>query len=292
MQKKPIENSKSETDQPPSSFFTRAVNFLYERFGTRLLKNKNELIDIFDEAQESGLMDEEARDTMQRVLQVSDLKVSDIAIPFAQMVVVESAMTLDQTLDVMVESAHSRFPVLNSERDKVVGILLAKEMLRFFDREDDDSFDLLELLRDPVFVPESKRVNVLLAEFRQRRNHMAIVIDEYGAVSGLVTIEDVLEQIVGEIDDEYDFEDDEQLMIRKSSKEGYVIKAVLSVDDFNEYFKSSLSHERADTMGGLLSQELGRVPEVGDSLEVNHIRFEVINADSRRVHLVRVFPSN
>ena len=120
---------------------------------------------------------------------------------------------------------------------------------------------------------------------------MAIVIDEYGAVSGLVTIEDVLEQIVGEIDDEYDFEDDEQLMIRKSSKEGYVIKAVLSVDDFNEYFKSNLSHERADTMGGLLSQELGRVPEVGDSLEVNQIRFEVINADSRRVHLVRVFPS-
>jgi len=285
-----MNKKNSETDQPPSSLFTRTVNFLYERFGTRLLKNKNELITIFDEAQESGLMDEEARDTMQRVLQVSDLKVRDITIPFSQMVVVESAMTLDQTLDVMVESAHSRFPVLSPERDKVVGILLAKEMLRFFDREDDESFDLFEMLREPVFVPESKRVNVLLADFRQRRNHMAIVIDEYGAVSGLVTIEDVLEQIVGEIDDEYDFDDDEQLMIRKSSKEGYVIKAVLNVDDFNEYFKTKLIHDKADTMGGLLSQELGRVPEVGDSIEIESIRFEVINADSRRVHLVRVFP--
>ncbi len=285
-----MENQHSETEKPPSSLFTRTVNFLYERFGTRLLKNKKELITIFDEAQESGLMDVEARDTMQRVLQVSDLKVRDIAIPFAQVVVVESDMSLDQTLDVMVESAHSRFPVMNSEKDAVVGILLAKEMLRFFDREDDESFDLSELLREPVFVPESKRVNILLAEFRQKRNHMAIVIDEYGAVSGLVTIEDVLEQIVGEIDDEYDFEDDEQSMIRKSSQEGYVIKAVLNIEDFNEHFKCNLTHERADTMGGLISQELGRVPEVGDTFELDKFRFEVINADSRRVHLVRVFP--
>ena len=285
-----MENQHSEPEQPPSSLFTRTVNYLYERFGTRLLKNKKELITIFDEAQESGLMDEEARDTMQRVLQVADLTVRDITIPFSQMVIVESGMSLDTTLDVLVESAHSRFPVLNPERDKVVGILLAKEMLRFFDREDDESFDLSELLREPVFVPESKRVNVLLAEFRQRRNHMAIVIDEYGAVSGLVTIEDVLEQIVGEIDDEYDFDDDEQSMIRKSSKEGYVIKAVLNIEDFNEHFKTKLTHERADTMGGLISQKLGRVPAVGDTVEIDTIRFEVINADSRRVHLVRVFP--
>ena len=285
-----MENQHSEPEQPPSSLFTRTVNYLYERFGTRLLKNKKELITIFDEAQESGLMDEEARDTMQRVLQVADLTVRDITIPFSQMVIVESGMSLDTTLDVLVESAHSRFPVLNPERDKVVGILLAKEMLRFFDREDDESFDLSELLREPVFVPESKRVNVLLAEFRQRRNHMAIVIDEYGAVSGLVTIEDVLEQIVGEIDDEYDFDDDEQSMIRKSSKEGYVIKAVLNIEDFNEHFKTKLIHERADTMGGLISQKLGRVPAVGDTVEIDTIRFEVINADSRRVHLVRVFP--
>ena len=285
-----MENQHSEPEQPPSSLFTRTVNYLYERFGTRLLKNKKELITIFDEAQESGLMDEEARDTMQRVLQVADLTVRDITIPFSQMVIVESGMSLDTTLDVLVESAHSRFPVLNPERDKVVGILLAKEMLRFFDREDDESFDLSELLREPVFVPESKRVNVLLAEFRQRRNHMAIVIDEYGAVSGLVTIEDVLEQIVGEIDDEYDFDDDEQSMIRKSSKEGYVIKAVLNIEDFNEHFKTKLAHERADTMGGLISQKLGRVPAVGDIVEIDTIRFEVINADSRRVHLVRVFP--
>ena len=285
-----MEHNNSEAEQPPSNLFTRTVNFLYERFGTRLLKNKKELITIFDEAQESGLMDEEARDTMQRVLQVSDLTVRDITSPFPQMVVVESDMSLDATLDVMVESAHSRFPVLNSERDKVEGILLAKELLRFFDREDDESFDLSELLREPVFVPETKRVNVLLAEFRQKRSHMAIVIDEYGSVSGLVTIEDVLEQIVGEIDDEYDFGDDDESMIRKSSKEGYVIKAILNIEDFNEYFDTQFSHVRADTMGGLISQELGRVPEVGDSMEIDGVRFEVINADSRRVHLVRVFP--
>ena len=285
-----MERNNSEAEQPPSSLFTRTVNFLYERFGTRLLKNKKELINIFDEAQESGLMDEEARDTMQRVLQVSDLTVRDITIPFSQMVVVESDMSLDATLDVMVESAHSRFPVLNSERDKVEGILLAKELLRFFDREDDESFKLSELLREPVFVPETKRVNVLLTEFRQKRNHMAIVVDEYGSVSGLVTIEDVLEQIVGEIDDEYDFGDEDDSMIRKSSKEGYVIKAILNIEDFNEYFDTNLNHVRADTMGGLISQELGRVPEVGDSVEIERVRFEVINADSRRVHLVRVFP--
>ncbi len=285
-----MERNNSEAEQPPSSLFTRTVNFLYERFGTRLLKNKKELINIFDEAQESGLMDEEARDTMQRVLQVSDLTVRDITIPFSQMVVVESDMSLDATLDVMVESAHSRFPVLNSGRDKVEGILLAKELLRFFDREDDESFKLSELLREPVFVPETKRVNVLLTEFRQKRNHMAIVVDEYGSVSGLVTIEDVLEQIVGEIDDEYDFGDEDDSMIRKSSKEGYVIKAILNIEDFNEYFDTNLSHVKADTMGGLISQELGRVPEVGDSMEIERVRFEVINADSRRVHLVRVFP--
>jgi len=163
-----MDNQHPEAEQPPSSLFTRTVNFLYERFGTRLLRNKKELITIFDEAQESGLMDEEARDTMQRVLQVSDLKVRDITIPFAQVVIVESDMSLDATLDVLVESAHSRFPVMNPEKDKVVGMLLAKEMLRFFDREDDESFDLSELLREPVFVPESKRVNVLLAEFRKK----------------------------------------------------------------------------------------------------------------------------
>lgn len=290
-----MDNKQKESEQqeqPPSSLFTRAINYLYERFGTRLLKNKKELIEIFDEAQESGLMDEEARDTMQRVLQVADIQVRDIMIPTSQMVVVESGTPLDQTLDILVESAHSRFPVMNSERDEVVGILMAKEMLSFFDKEDDESFDLSELLRKPVFVPESKRINSLLTDFRKNRYHMAIVVDEYGAVSGVVTIEDILEQIVGEIDDEYDFEEDETTMIRKSSKDGYVIKAVLHIDEFNEYFKTSLTHERADTMGGLISQELGRVPEVDDEIVIEGIRFVVINADSRRIHLVRVFLEN
>lgn len=273
-------------EQPPSSLFTRVINFLYEKFGSRLLKNRKELITVFEQAHESGLMDNEARDMMQRVLQVSDLRVADIMIPRAQMIVVEQDAELAECLDTLVESSHSRFPVMDAEKSSVVGILLAKDMLQFFDDHRQEEFHLKNLLRVPIFVPESKRLNVLLDDFRRNRNHMAIVMDEYGAVAGLVTIEDVLEQIVGEIDDEHDF--DEEGMIRKSEDGDYVVKAVLPIDEFNDYFNSSLADEHADTMGGLISQKLGQVPDMGDTLELDDFKFEVIHADSRRVHLIRV----
>ena len=274
-------------EQPPSSLFTRIINFLYEKFGSRLLKNSKELITVFEQAQESGLMDNDARDMMQRVLQVSDLRVADIMIPSAQMIVVGQNAKLPECLDTLVESSHSRFPVMDAEKSAVVGILLAKDMLQFFDDHRQEEFKLENLLRAPIFVPESKRLNVLLSDFRRNRNHMAIVMDEYGAVAGLVTIEDVLEQIVGEIDDEHDF--DEEGMIRKSQEGDHVIKAVLPIDEFNDYFKSTLVDERSDTMGGLISQKLGQVPAMGDILELDGFKFEIIHADSRRVHLIRVF---
>lgn len=273
-------------EQPPSSLFTRIINSLYEKFGSRLLKNRKELITVFEQAQESGLMDNEARDMMQRVLQVSDLRVSDIMIPRSQMVVVEQDASLDNCLDTLVKSSHSRFPVMDAEQSSVIGILLAKDMLQFFDDRRQEKFHLSDLLRTPIFVPESKRLNVLLDDFRRNRNHMAIVVDEYGSVAGLVTIEDVLEQIVGEIDDEHDF--DEESMIRPSDDGDFIIKAVLPIDEFNEYFKANLQDQHSDTLGGLVSQKLGHVPEMGDSLVIESFKFEVIHADSRRVHLIRV----
>lgn len=283
-----MESNEQSKDQPPSSLFTRLINFLYDKFGSRLLKNRKELITIFEQAQESGLMDKEARDTMQRVLQVSDLRVSDIMIPSAQMIVVDEDLPLEECLDVLVESAHSRFPVMDAEKSVVKGILLAKDMLRFFDREDDDSFDIHDMLREAKFVPESKRLNVLLSDFRRNKNHMAIVINEYGAIAGLVTIEDVLEQIVGEIDDEYDNEEEDESMIRPAADGGHIIKAILPINEFNEYFSTEMFDERCDTMGGLISQRLGRVPQMGDEFSVDGFEFEVIHADSRRIHLIRV----
>lgn len=280
-------NQMDTQEQPPSSLFSRIIDFFHRKFGGRLLRNRKELITLFEQAQESGLMDKEARDTMQRILQVSDLRVGDVMIPRSQMVVVEAGDSMKRCLEVLVSSAHSRFPVMDAERASVHGILLAKDMLPFFDTKQRENFSLQDMLRPAIFVPESKRLNVLLEDFRRNRNHMAIVVDEYGSVAGLVTIEDVLEQIVGEIDDEHDF-DDEQGLIRKSSDGGYVIKAVLPVDEFNSYFKTRLDDERSDTMGGLISQKLGRVPEIGDAISISNMHFEVMHADSRRVHLMRV----
>jgi len=224
---------------------------------------------------------------MQRVMYVSDLKVRDIMVPRSNMIHVEREHELDDCLDIMVDSAHSRFPVVDNEKDQIVGILLAKDLLRFFDDDNKQRFNLRDLTRPVVFVPESKRLNVLLAEFRENRNHMALVVDEFGAVAGLVTIEDVLEQIVGDIEDEHDIEEDESL-IRTLDDGEVIVKAVLPVDEFNEHFKTYLSESHSDTIGGLISQTVGHVPQRGEKVEIDKIGFEVVHADSRRIHLVRV----
>lgn len=250
-------------------------------------ETKAEVLESLRLAEEDGIVARDAYDMMQRVMYVSDLKVRDIMIPRTNMVFVDKEHGLDQCLDIMVESAHSRFPVVDNERDQIIGILLAKDLLKFFDDEGQERFSLRDLTRPAVFVPESKRLNVLLADFRQNRNHMAIVVDEYASVAGLVTIEDVLEQIVGEIEDEHDFEEEES-MIRVLDGGETIIKAILPVDEFNDHFESAISSSGSDTIGGVISQTLGHVPQRGEVIEIGGLRFEVLHADSRRAHLISV----
>lgn len=238
-------------------------------------------------AEEDGIVARDAYAMMQRVMFVSDLQVRDVMVPRNNMVHVDREDSLDKCLDIMLESAHSRFPVEDNEKDQIVGILFAKDLLKFFDDDNKQRFNLHDLTRPVVFVPESKRLNILLAEFRENRNHMAIVVDEFGAIAGLVTIEDVLEQIVGDIEDEHDQEDDETL-IREIAGGEAVVKALLPMDEFNQHFKSRLSETDSDTIGGLVSQTFGHIPQRGETLNIDRFEFEVVHADSRRVHLLRV----
>jgi magnesium and cobalt transporter len=259
-----------------------------ERLGQALAgepKDRQQLIDLLRDAQRRNLLDADALGMIESVLQVSELQVRDIMIPRAQMVVVNRDDTPAEILTVIIESGHSRFPVIGENRDEVVGILLAKDLLRY--RLDEaQRFDIRELLRPAVFIPESKRLNVLLNEFRASRNHMAIVVDEYGGVAGMVTIEDVLEQIVGDITDEHDIE--EGSFIRRRSETVYVVKALTPVEDFNEYFGTSFSDEEFDTIGGLVTHAFGHLPKRGESVTLSQLRFKVLRADSRRVQLLEL----
>ncbi|MEN8259117.1 MAG: transporter associated domain-containing protein [Pseudomonadota bacterium] len=247
-------------------------------------KDRDELVELLREAQKRRLIDTEALSMIEGVLQVSELRVRDIMIPRAQMVVVPRDADLVSILPLVVESAHSRFPVIGEDRSEVVGILLAKDLLAHMRQNQD--LRVQDILRPVRFVPESKRLNVLLKEFRTKRNHMAIVVDEYGTAAGLVTIEDVLEQIVGEIEDEHDFED-EEFIFRRSDTE-YTIKALTPVEVFNDYFSASFSSDEFDTVGGLVVHKLGHVPKRGESVEMDDFSFEVLRADNRRVHLLEM----
>jgi len=248
-------------------------------------KDRSELIALLKQAKERALFDTEALAMMEGVLQVSDLQVRDIMIPRAQMVVVERDAELSHVLPAVVESAHSRFPVIDDDRAEVVGILLAKDLLQYCGL-DSPRFKMRDIVRSAVFVPESKRLNVLLREFRASRNHMAIVIDEYGSAAGLVTIEDVLEQIVGEIEDEYDF--DEGAFILRRGANNYTVKAHTTLEDFNEHFDCDFDDTQYDTLGGLTLHAFGHLPSRGESVEVEGFRFTVVRADSRRVRLLNV----
>ena len=249
-------------------------------------QDKEQLIELLRDARQRQLMDTDALSMMEGVLQVSDLQVRDIMIPRAEMVSLRRDDPLDKILQVAVKSAHSRFPVIGDDKGEVVGILLAKDLLSFCVDAERRSFNLRELLRSAVFVPESKRLNVLLKEFRASRNHMAIVVDEYGSAAGLVTIEDVLEQIVGEIDDEHDY--DEGTGIFRRGKRDYSAKARTAIDDFNEYFGCGLPDDEFDTIGGLVVNALGHLPRRGESVELGRFRFTVMRADSRRIHLLSI----
>ena len=251
------------------------------------LQDRKDLLAVLREAGERGLVDADALTMLEGVLEVGDLQVRDIMVPRAQMVFVRRDEPAARILPVVVESGHSRFPVMDEDRDDIVGILLAKDLLRLTTASARERFDIREYMRPAVFVPESKRLNVLLKEFRRNRNHMAIVVDEYGGVSGLCTIEDVIEQIVGEIDDEFDVEDDQN--IRRDAEAQFTVRGVTRIAEFNEYFGARLSEaEGVDTVAGLLMKELGRLPRRGESASIGGFEFRVLRADRRRIDALRV----
>jgi len=248
-------------------------------------QNRDDLIRILQEAHNNNLVDIDALNMMKGALKVSELQVRQVMIPRAQMVVIPQTSSIEDILPVIVESGHSRFPVVGEDKDELEGILLAKDVLKSFVKQEGE-FKLKEIIRPAVVIPESKQVNILLNEFRTARNHMAIIIDEYGGVAGLVTIEDILEEIVGEIDDEYDDHEDPYVM--KIADNLYRINALTTITEFNEQFKTSFDDSEFDTIGGLVASEAGRLPETGELIQVADLNFKIIKADKRRVEFVEV----
>jgi len=249
-------------------------------------QDRAELLAVLRDAGERGLIDSDALTMLEGVLEVADLQVRDIMVPRAQMVFVRRDERPAVMLPKVVDSGHSRFPVMDEDRDDIVGILLAKDLLRLT-LEKRERFDMREFMRPALFVPESKRLNVLLREFRRNRNHMAIVVDEYGGVSGLVTIEDVIEQIVGEIDDEFDVEDDHN--IRRDAERQFTVRGVTRIAEFNEFFGAQLSEQEGfDTVAGLMMKQLGHLPRRGESTTIDGFEFRVLRADRRRIDALRV----
>ncbi len=250
-------------------------------------RNRQDLLQLLREARERGLFEVDALTMIEGVLAVSDLHARDVMVPRAQMVCVQRDDPVAHILPVVVESGHSRFPVLDEDRDDIAGILLAKDLLRLCGPEERQRFNIREYMRPAVFVPESKRLDVLLKEFRGNHQHMAIVVDEYGGVAGLITIEDVIEQIVGEIDDEFDVEDDQN--IRKESERQYLVRGVTRIEEFNEYFGARLPEEQGfETVAGLLMRQFGRLPRRGESATVDGFEFRITRADRRRIDALRV----
>ena len=247
-------------------------------------EDRDDLLELLRTAQKRQLIEQEALSMIEGVLQVSELRVRDITIPRSQMVVVPQDAEIETIFPLVAESAHSRYPVIGEDRTEVIGILLVKDLLLHSLK--DRSKIVRDVMRPALFVPESKRLNVLLREFRATRSHMAIVVDEYGAAAGLVTIEDVLEQIVGEIEDEHDF-GDEEYIFRKSDRE-YTLKALTPIEEFNEYFGTDFSDDEFDTIGGLIVHHLGHVPNRGEKAELGRYRFIVIRTDGRRIELLKL----
>ncbi|MBI3902543.1 MAG: CBS domain-containing protein [Nitrosomonadales bacterium] len=260
---------------------------LLERLSTLLLRepeDREQLIELLHSAYERNLLDADALSMMEGVIQVSERQVREIMIPRAQMDVIDISQPPEQFIPFVIETAHSRFPVIDGDKDNIVGILLAKDLLRYYAGEE---FEVRDMLRPAVFVPESKRLNVLLRDFRSNRNHIALVVDEYGGVCGMVTIEDVLEQIVGDIEDEYDFDEDEDNLI-PDGKGHWRVKAGTEIADFNEALGTDFSDEECDTVGGLVLKAAGQLPKSGERIVVGNLIFTVLRVDSRRLYSVLV----
>ena len=273
----------SEDDKPNSNekprWLERLSNFLM-----REPEDREQLIELLHSAYENSLLDADALSMIEGVLQVSEMQVRDVMIPRSQMDVIDITIPPEKFIPFVIETAHSRFPVIEENKDDVIGILLAKDLLRYYAGED---FEVRDMLRPAVFIPESKRLNVLLKEFRSNRNHIAIVVDEYGGVAGMVTIEDVLEQIVGDIEDEYDFDETEDNIIRDVSG-NYRVKALTEIADFNEALGTDFSDEEYSTIGGLVVSKFGHLPKRGEQITFDNLRFTALRADSRRLHSINV----
>ncbi|WP_115719358.1 CNNM family magnesium/cobalt transport protein CorC [Gallaecimonas mangrovi] len=251
-------------------------------------KNRDDLMLVIESATERELIDVQTKDMLQGVLDVSELRVRDIMIPRSQIVAIDKSQKVQDFLPTIIESAHSRFPIINEDKDHIEGMLLAKDLLKYAFGQAEDDFDLDKVKREAVIVPESKRVDVLLKEFRSGRFHMAIVIDEFGGVSGLVTIEDILEEIVGDIEDEYDAEDNDGDEIRKLTNRTFAVAALTPIEDFNDHFGSQFSDEDVDTVGGLVMHAFGHLPARGEEVRLDGMQFKVSRADKRRLIQLQV----
>ena len=251
-------------------------------------KNRQELLEILREAHQNKLLDNEALAIVEGAIQVADLQVRDIMVPRSQVISIKADQSPREFLPAIIAAAHSRYPVVGESLDEVIGVLLAKDLLPLILKDEHHNFDIKDLLRPATFVPESKRLNVLLREFRANHNHMAIVIDEYGGVAGLVTIEDVLEQIVGDIEDEHDVEEDSYIKPLPSGD--FLVKALTPIENFNETFDTEFPDDEFDTVGGLVMNAFGHLPKRNEVTEIGEYRFRVLNADSRRLHLLRLTP--
>jgi magnesium and cobalt transporter len=274
-------DDQSTSDPRPRSWIVKLLNSL-----TGEPTDTQSLLEVLRNAEQEQVLDADALGIIEGALQVSSMQVRDIMIPRAQVVTVQARLPVDEIAEIVAKASHSRFPVVGDNPDNVMGILLAKDMLQLLLPKNGDRFDIKDIVRPATFVPESKRLNVLLREFRETRQHMAIVIDEYGSVCGVVTIEDVLEQIVGEIEDEYDVDDDS--MIKKFDEFNHIVKAITPVDEFNEYFKTDFSDQEFTTVGGLVLQQFGKIPERGETVNVGPFLITVLNADSRQLKLLKV----
>jgi magnesium and cobalt transporter len=279
-----IPSSARSTDaKPHRSLFERLTALIAPE-----PENRTELLEVLQDAHERNLIDADALAMIEGVFQVSELAARDIMVPRSQMDVIDITTPIEEWLPMVLSTAHSRFPAVEGERDKVVGILLAKDLLRYYAEE---SFDVHAMLRKPVFIPESKRLNVLLSDFRAKHNHMAVVVDEYGGVAGLVTIEDVLEQIVGNIEDEYDLDEEEDnITAVKTGTDGprWRVKALTELQQINEELGTDLENAEVDTIGGYVIDHLARMPHKSEVVQIGNLRFEILRADARQIHVLLV----
>ena len=276
-------------DTPPSTSGSASKGWIEKivQSFTGEPKNKEELSEIITDAEQREVINPQTKAMIEGVMEVSEMRVREIMIPRAQMRTIDIEQNVEAFLPILLDSAHSRFPVINEDKDHIEGILLAKDLLEYAFIPGKE-FELKNILRPAVIVPESKRVDVLLKEFQQKRYHMAIVVDEYGGVSGLVTIEDILELIVGEIEDEHDVEEDEKDGIRPLNKNTFSVKALTPLEDFNKFFKTGFDEEEADTIGGIVLKAFGHMPQRDEIVTIDDIIFKVTNSDKRRLMQLKV----